>query len=509
MRKALTGTALLLSLVGTTALAQSNGIPQEFPPEDYAGNQYVDSQGCAFIRAGISGNTTWVPRVDASRRQLCNFQPTFAAAPEPPAIAEAVPVPPAEDVTTAAADADLPELPLITIPSQAEAAASNAPVRVPVPARTAPPPSPRVIAAAPAPAPTSAPVESPVTEAPTPQLTSAEVCEGKFGPQPGFVSSTTGETIDCGPAPAVDIAQAPAPTPSPIETSRVGDSTLRLTSADVCEGKSGLQPGFISAATGETIDCGGAPEANISSAPVALTSAAPEPLRMTLSEICEAAKVGDRKFVDAATGAPIECPAEVQVARATVPAEPEPAPPVVAAATTCPEIPAGADQTVRCGPQIKRPWTAAGSDGASSRARVAIPGREVPVPASNPVQAAAAPARVPAGFEPVWNDGRHNPQRGIPAAASAEAVQTTHVSTRSTPISVASPYKFIQVGSFGVHSNADNLLARLQAMGLGTASGRSGALKIVAVGPFSSAADMQRALGTVRSMGFPDAFPRN
>ncbi len=78
--------AASVSLCGAQAQSVKNGlVPAEFPPTSYKGRQYVDSKGCVFIRAGIDGNVTWVPRVTRSRKVICGFQPTFAKSSQPAA----------------------------------------------------------------------------------------------------------------------------------------------------------------------------------------------------------------------------------------------------------------------------------------------------------------------------------------------------------------------------------------------------------------------------------------
>lgn len=72
--------ALAVWLVGAT-LAASAALggpsqPAELPPADYAGQQYVDSLGCLFVRAGNGTQVLWIPRVSRDGVPVCGNPPS-------------------------------------------------------------------------------------------------------------------------------------------------------------------------------------------------------------------------------------------------------------------------------------------------------------------------------------------------------------------------------------------------------------------------------------------------
>lgn len=390
---------LLYAALSSPLLAQSIadiGGPRELPPASFTGQQYVDSRGCVFLKAGYGGQTNWVPRVDASRKALCGFPPTFGK------------------VRIEIADA--------------------APTPAPMPATAS-----RVVAAPPAPKP------------PAVQQRTVAIDPAIYTPAP--VATVRA-------APVAPTIRATAPVPY---ADRAPKGTYEVASV-------GPGPGKIGCFT---------------SAPVA------EVVRLRNGGTAVVCTRGDGGL----------------------------------SGWRPPVYPAGS------------PVGAALSDPV---ARVAHDPARLSDGATRPADHAAADAvpHPPKGYKLAWTDDRLNPQRGkgtrqdwaaqdqiwtrdvpsklvadVPARKSKATQQQVTLSSKSAaPPAHTARGALVQVGTFGVPSNAAGAAARLAALGLPVTKGQISKggkpLQIVFAGPFASGADAQAALSAARRAGFSDAFLR-
>lgn len=367
---------------GTAGYAQSLrdvAVPAEFPPSSYSGSQYVDSRGCVYIRAGLSGTVNWVPRVSRSRQPMCGFQPSGVSG------------------ATATPAQSRTEAPIIQIPQAGQPAAApaarTAQVKAPQTARTttsSATPSFTPIYRSPSVQPASQPR----------QISKTEACSGRYGVLSGVLSARTGQPVDCGPAPETTPAVTTQPV-APLQRVQVGgtapcvDSVTNGTFA--ATGYGGCPPQTRSIVTGNTTPQLGRVGASRVTPSVAVPSAPAYTATPNATPVVPTVR-------GAAQASPWACLDAVRRGQTSI---------------------AGPDgQVLNCRPQTASPSGVGrglpGSDQGAAlsgdRIGVQVPRRSGTIAQAHLVRGSkphVSGAQPPAGYRHVWTDGRLNTQRGI------------------------------------------------------------------------------------------------
>jgi hypothetical protein len=461
--------ALSFSSADAQALRKDNG-PAELPPASFKASQYVDSTGCVYIRAGVDGNVNWVPRVSRKREVVCGLSPSIRSG----------------GTTAAAPKAAAPvQIGAATAP-KSPAATTIRPARTTVAAALAPKPV-RTVASKPVVKTRAAPTirrvnqpQAPAVAAPTRRVQAVQ----QRAPQ------KTQRIVRV--APQAQVAQK-----SRVVTQRAGTS-------QTCRGASALSQQFIGRGD-RAVRCGAQAGSLVTTRAGDIKGGTFRNANgQIVTNVSPNARVVPRHVYEQQQAARLTSPTPKGYRKAwkddrlntrrahqtlggkarsdliwsqTVPRR------LIARST-------GRDVT-RSFPGLRYPYTSEAQQNAAW---------------SQGVQVVSTKGQAP----------RRVQKRQVVRQQAVQPQQQVRISTRSTAPrkpAAAAGKRFVQVGTFGVASNAQNTASRLQRMGIPVRIGkfvRSGKqMRIVLAGPFKSAAHTNGALTAVRNAGFRDAFARN
>lgn len=463
---------IVFSEAGAQSLRRDAG-PAENPPASFKANQYVDSKGCVYIRAGVDGNTNWVPRVSRDRKVVCGLSPSLRAGSGTAVAAAGAAAAPVQ----IGANTVSPKSPAGQIAVR-PAKKTIANMLAPKPVRT--------VASTPAAPKLKAPVIQParkltrrVVQAPRVQQIQAPTQTV----QPRIVRV----------APQVQQAQA-------VQPRRVAVQQPRVATAQTCQGASAISQQYIGR-NGGAVRCGPQDTPFVTRAgDVKNGSTFRSAGGQVLTNVSPNAIVVPRHVYE-----------QQQSAQNIAPA-----PKGYREAWTDDRLnPRRAHQTLGGKGQTDLVWTQT----VPRRLILASTGRDVTRMFPGLRYPYTSAAQQNAG----WNQGVQviSTKSQAPRRVKQQVVRKQKVVRQQNvaPARAVAPNKtqtavgrYVQVGTFGVPSNAQNTAHRLQRMGLPVRIGkvnRGGRqLQIVLAGPFASSAHTNGALNAVRNAGFRDAFAR-
>ena len=462
--------AFSISDAGAQTLRKDKG-PAELPPASFKANQYVDSKGCVYIRAGVDGNTSWVPRVSRSRKVVCGLSPslrsggTTAVAAAPKAAA------PARIVATN----PTPKSPAAVRP----AATTIASVLAPKPVRT---------------------------------VASKPVVKTRVAPSIQRVNRPQASGLRQLPR-NIQVGQAPQRRVQPKTIQRKPQQVQaiqprRIVTSQTCRGiNSGGASSYSSSElaalcgrqSAKMVKRGGTMRANS----VRAGSVQGGTFRTTSGRMLDPSSVSPNAII-----VPRHVYEQQQATRVT-----QPVPNGYRQAWQDDRLNSRRQhQTLAGKAQMDLIWTKT------------VPRRLIARSTGRDVTRSFPGLRYPytsaAQQNAAWSQGQRvvstqgqAPRRVQQAqVVRKQARVSTRTSTPRKPAAVAGK-RYVQVGTFGVESNARNTANRIQRMGLpvriGKFSRNGKVMRIVLAGPFGSAANTGGALQAVRSAGFRDAFARN
>ncbi len=455
LSRILWASTLILGLSAATTQAQSlrnNDGPAEYPPSSFKGKQYVDSKGCVYIRAGVGGQVTWVPRVARNRQVVCGYKPTLASSSQGvspnKAQQKVVVIEAAEPVAPPTPAAKPAPKPLF---SGFKPQVAQAPKPAPKPVvRKVAPAKPVVTAARPAPERKvmrkPAPLVVPKATAPRQVVRAAPIAP--VAPQKRVDQRARAGTIAC---PNLSVVGREYTRVSKDREVRCGPQADHPQTAIRGYGASGgrLAPGTI----------------------VKPGDAVPPGTRVVPRHVYE----------------------QNQAAKVTT------------------KVPKG----YRAAFKDDRLNTRRAEGTMTGKARMelvwtnTVPRRLVDRKTRRDVTALYPNIKAPAPV--ISTRGTQKPKAVAKAQAKPGKRQVT-VSTRSAPRAAPAGHRYVQVGTFGVPANATGAIKRLQAAGLPVRIGKykkgGKDLKIVLSGPFADAKSLSRALSMAKRAGFRDAFTR-